>query len=554
MWIGGYHDDMLALEVIRGVDQGRTYPLPDGEPQLLGRSSEALPLTDRSVSRRHAELTPDGESWWLDDLQSANGTWLNGRRVEQRIALRVGDEITCGETVLRMVEAARLIGGPAAMADAPVDVPSGGTVAMSEQQELPATLEAAQARLRMLESLSSLVVSAGSASELLEHVVDMIMKEFSAETVFVLLSSKGEEGMPPFVKRGKHEAWSESIVQRVRNQRRPLLVIDAAVDPRFKNDESISKHGHRSLMATPLQMGDSIFGLILIEQREAPAAWTESDIRLLSAVSKQVSLAIVNADAAANKLQRARLISMGETVATISHAVKNIMQGLRGGAGAIELALSRGDLEMAGEAWPILSRNLDRIHDLTFNMLAWSRSASLETERVQVGPIIQEAIDLLAVQCRHRKVTIHLEGDQDLPPVPVDASAFHQAILNLLTNAIEAVSAKTGRIVVRLQVDDSCDWVIIGVEDNGDGIEPNRQAEVFQPFASSKGQRGTGLGLAVTRKIAEEHAGSLELDEAFTAGARFLLRLPLARDGDPGDTDTPRMPASNSPSAAEFDD
>ncbi|MCP4813711.1 MAG: HAMP domain-containing histidine kinase, partial [Planctomycetaceae bacterium] len=170
--------------------------------------------------------------------------------------------------------------------------------------------------------------------------------------------------------------------------------------------------------------------------------------------------------------------------------------------------------------------------DLTFNMLAWSRSASLETEQVQVGPIIQEAIDLLAVQCRHRKVTIHLEGDQDLPPVPVDASAFHQAILNLLTNAIEAVSAKTGRIVVRLQVDDSCDWVIISVEDNGDGIEPNRQAEVFQPFASSKGQRGTGLGLAVTRKIAEEHAGSLELDEAFTAGARFLLRLPLARDGD----------------------
>ena len=383
---------MLALEVIRGVDQGRIYPLPDGEPQLVGRSSEALPLTDRSVSRRHAELTPDGHTWWLRDLRSANGPWVNGRRLDDRVALTPGDEITCGETVLRFTHTDRLIGGPAALADPSGEIPAEGTVALSNPR--PQSPDAAQARL----------------------------------------------------------------------------------------------------------------------------------------------------------------ISMGETVATISHAVKNIMQGLRGGAGAIELALAKKDIEMANEAWPILSRSLDRIHDLTFNMLAWSRSASVETEPLQLGPIIKEAIDLLAVQCRHRKVTIQMEGQEDLPPVPVDASAFHQAILNLLTNAIEAIPAKTGRIRVVLQVDEPCQWVIVAVEDNGDGVEGSRQEEIFQPFTSSKGQRGTGLGLAVTRKIASEHGGTLQIDPDYSEGARFLLRLPLVRDGDPGDTDVPGSSAGTGPPIGEFDD
>ena len=141
-----------------------------------------------------------------------------------------------------------------------------------------------------------------------------------------------------------------------------------------------------------------------------------------------------------------------------------------------------------------------------------------------------------------------------MPPVPVDSSAFHQAILNLLTNAIEAVPAKTGCIGIELCVDEPCQWITISVEDNGQGVEKSRQVDIFQPFSSSKGQRGTGLGLAVTRKIAIEHGGTLEIDPEFTEGARFLLKLPLGVDGDPGDTDIPGTPIGSSSPASEFDD
>ena len=98
-----YDAGMLVLEVIEGPDLGGVFPLPQDEPQLIGRSSEALPLADPTISRRHAELTPDEGKWYLRDLESANGTYLNGRLLTERVALRVGDEVGCGATLFGLL-------------------------------------------------------------------------------------------------------------------------------------------------------------------------------------------------------------------------------------------------------------------------------------------------------------------------------------------------------------------------------------------------------------------------------------------------------------------
>ena len=92
---------MLVLHILQGPDRGKKFELPVDEPQLIGRSSESLALTDGTVSRRHAELTPDDGRWYLRDLDSSNGTFINGERISgDPVELSPGDQIRCGSTLV----------------------------------------------------------------------------------------------------------------------------------------------------------------------------------------------------------------------------------------------------------------------------------------------------------------------------------------------------------------------------------------------------------------------------------------------------------------------
>lgn len=407
------------LEVIEGPDAGSRFELPPGEPQLIGRSSEALAFSDKSISRRHAELTPGGGEWWLRDLRSRNGTFVNGAPVLDVVRLRDGDRVRCGDTVMR------------------VTADTGGS-----------RLDGASAGAR----------APGAA--------------------------------------------------------RPGRGAESSISP------------------------------------DAPDAL--------------------------------RLAAIGETIATLSHSIKNIMQGLRGGADAVELALQQGNLDRAREGWPILARNLDRVLALTLNMLAYAKDRPLDVDLEDPNATIREVAELLAAACRRKRIRLELDLDPDLPPIPMDAAAIHQAVVNLATNAIEAAPDRTGVVAIRTRfvlastgstgsggsagpvgitgssgssgssgsADSSAPIKATGstdsadpsgssarparceivVEDNGPGISPAQRPHLFEPFSSTKGQRGTGLGLAVTRKIAIQHGGDVSHEERSGGGTRMLLNLPAHSD------------------------
>ena len=137
-----------------------------------------------------------------------------------------------------------------------------------------------------------------------------------------------------------------------------------------------------------------------------------------------------------------------------------------------------------------------------------------------------------------------------MPPIPIDGNAIHQAVMNLLGNALDAAPAKTGVVTLRTRFLAESHEAQIAVSDNGPGISPERHEELFEAFHSTKGQRGTGLGLAVTRKIVEEHGGRIEVRSEPKQGATFIITLPSDRVVlDSGDTRLPRPLPS-----AELDD
>ncbi len=529
---------MLVLEVIEGPDFGGVFPLPKDEPQLIGRSSEALPLGDPTISRRHAELTPDGGKWYLRDLASANGTFLNGRLLNQRVALRIGDEVGCGSTLFRITEQASVLDSSIA-GDANFDTSAESIVVTS-----PHSLEAARNHLRMVHRLTAATAGTFDITAILRHLVAILVDEFKPDRcVGVLFDDENKIGTTieaTSQRIGNNAAtFSEAIILHACTEQSSIKIPNVAEDIRFVHDEGVIKSGVRSALCAPLIAHGNVLGAILLEITSENRRWSENELELLTTACGHGGLALLTAFLAHHRLQHERLAAMGETVASISHSVKNMLQGLRSGAGAIDLALGRGDLELAREGWPILARNLDRVYALTFNMLAWSRSNTTELSLVQIEPIIQDAVELVRGACNRRNVILHVSVQPDMPPVPIDATAILQVFLNVINNAIDATPSKTGVVAINATLDDVCEHVRITITDNGCGIEPENKDQVFRAFHSTKGQRGTGLGLAVARKVVHEHMGTIDLLEVHSGGTRCAISLPLDRDDNPDDTHGP---------------
>ncbi len=547
---------MLALECIRGPDRGRRFDLPPGEPQLIGRSSEALPVTDTSVSRRHAELTPDDGTWWIRDLDSANGTYVNGRRIAERVRLEPGDQVRCGSSLFILTGRAESATAPTArlLAEDELDVTIESSADPNEDSLVlasPDPVAAAGEHLRILTELVRIASETIATDQLLERVMDLVMAEFRADRGFILLGDLATGPLAVAVERhrepvipggpggpgGRGPAGtaagreripvSRTIIRHVRETGAGVLSTNAMNDERFASGDSVAAYGIRSAICVPIAAGDRTWGVIHIDSQLANFTFTDQQFGLLRAVGRLTAMSIRARELVDAHVRDERLAAMGQTVASLSHSIKNILQGLRGGADTIELALNKDDLGLAREGWPILARNLDRILNLTLNMLAYSREGGVDVELVDAGELIEDARQLIVRHCDARRIALVVDHDEHMPPVPADPVGMHQVLMNLLMNAVEAVPARRGVVTIGTSFDPEGGTWELRVSDNGPGMTPAERELAFVPFSSTKGQRGTGLGLAVTRKIMEQHGGRVVLETEPEVGTTVRAILPI---------------------------
>lgn len=566
---------MLVLSVIQGPDKGKVYELPHHEPQLIGRSGEALPITDTTVSRRHAELTPDDGAWYIRDLGSHNGTFVNGVRLTGRARLLSGDQIRVGATLF--------VFGATSSSDAGVirvlrpgqmetsierTLPSGeetlaGAVHLEPTSHEPAAPQrsVSEDQLRILYALMSLTARITDRRELLEQVLELVFAHFAARRGFVLLVDPADPAASaesPAVAAVKYAAApadaaeaqihvSRTILRHALKDSEGVLSTNAMTDPRFAAGDSVQRGQVRSAICSPIRFGERVFGVLYADTDLSTNAFSAPQLALLNAIGRHTGLALATMELSDKRLRSERLATIGQTVANLSHSIKNILQGLRGGADVVEIGLKKEDLNLAREGWAILRRNLDRIVGLSLNMLAFSRPRPVEVALTSIGPLIAECVQLLQGPAVAKGVAIITDADAMIPPIPIDAGQIHQCLVNIIANAVEAVEPETGAVTVRAALHPSAPaglervgpCVRVEVIDNGPGVPAARQAWIFEPFNTSKGLRGTGLGLPVARRIAREHGGDLTLRSREGEGATFCLFLPLA--GPPG---TPGDPAA----------
>jgi len=538
---------VATLYALRGPDKGCTFQTGD-DHVIIGRLSDQVQLTDDSVSRQHAELHRTNGSWTISDHNSSNGTFLNGRRIFGPTPLQDGDQIKLGASILVFSGHASVerVDGPQKIRDL-VDIDSepapGGSailsaIAASDDSVIlhpPESADQATAGSVMYQ-LAEMMGTVGGIDAFLERLADLVFAHLTVDCLVILMPDASTGQMVPravrFRTRQRRDRprinTSQTIISHVRTRREGILCANAMTDNRFAVDgsqDSIHRLGLRSVICVPIIAHDEVLGVLHVDCSMSHHTYTQEHLRLAIAIGRMAGLVIENARLLEERVRHERLAATGEAVAHLSHEIRNILQGLRSGADVIESGLARDRVPMIRTGWGIIRRGIDRAVVLATNMLTFSKERAPRRQMTQLNQIVVDAVADAQAPADEKSVMLLTELD-DVPAISTDPHGVQQVVGNLLLNAIDAVPSGSGRVNVHTHYDPDAAAAILVVTDNGPGIEAKHRDLIFEPFFSTKGHAGTGLGLAAARKIVQELDGRIEVDGLAGEGAVFRVILP----------------------------
>jgi signal transduction histidine kinase len=544
------------LLVIKGPEEGKLHRL-EGDEVVIGRDQSCeVSLDDKTLSRQHAKIVRNGNELAIEDLDSVNGVLVNGARIERSV-LKVDDRLTLGNVELQLRPAT---GEPSSVEKPahpglPNDEPTLLHQPLAQhivagQESEPASVMSITQTLsssmlmdllgRSHLSLSAMYRVIRIASSifdldvLLNKILDETFASVRAERAFVLLIDPNSDQLEIKASRWQKKegldqqvSISQNIISHVLEKKESVLVADAMADSKFGLADSVVLHKIRSAMCSPLRGRTRIVGIIHVDTTGS-GEFGQEDLMLLDAIGNAAGIAVENAQLYKDNIQNERLAAMGQAISGLSHYIKNILAAMETSHAMVEKALVAEDLTIISRVWKILRRSNQRISNLVLDMLAYSKERKPQTQSCQVNEICKEAAELChdRIQAKHAK--LHLALDQKLPHIEADVQGIHRCLLNILTNAIDALDEDGGEVKISTRQEGESE-VFITVEDNGAGIPEKILERIFDVFFSTKGSQGTGLGLAVTKKIIEEHGGNIEVQSSEDQGTKFTIKLPIGK-------------------------
>ncbi len=317
------------------------------------------------------------------------------------------------------------------------------------------------------------------------------------------------------------------IVGHVIDSRTSLVINDAQADPRFyKQVDEFTGFATRSILCVPMASSNRLWGAIEILNRLDGSPFTSDDQALCEAIASQAAIAIENANLHLSLVAGERLAAFGTTVAGIAHCIKNVLSAMEGGNFLLHQGIENSDLHTVNKGWDILSRNTRFIHDLVLDMLNYAREQALSLESIDFNLLVESAIAEVRNSLEQQGIELHYDAEADIGKVDLDRVGIRRCLLNLVTNAADAVTGKKdAKISIKVAASGANEVALI-IADNGAGITPENLTKIFEPFFTTKGSHGTGLGLAVTHKIVNDHGGRMLVDSTPGEGTRITLILP----------------------------
>ncbi|MBF0472494.1 MAG: GAF domain-containing sensor histidine kinase [Nitrospirae bacterium] len=392
---------------------------------------------------------------------------------------------------------------------------------IKELQNLIKTSQVIHSNIGDLDNL--LLVVANITTEMLDvEGSSVILKDEAAdELVFYAVSGDKASKLNNFrLKMG------EGVVGKCISTLSSIIVNDTKKDEDFttKVDDTI-KFVTRSLLCVPLMVDGRCIGALEAVNKKRNERFEEQHLMLADAVACQIAIAINNCQLHQEALKREKLAAVGEAVTGIAHCVKNMLNGLQGGMYMVKSELKKAGHDINSSSFEMFSQSIKRLSDLVQDMLTYSKERKPEYEKTNINSLVKSIVDLMQTKAREKKINLRMNAYDNIDDIMIDSKGIYRAVLNLVSNAIDACNeVENAEVNVVTQLDGK--EVIISIIDQGCGMDELTLASIFKAFFSTKGSKGTGLGLSVTQKIISENGGRIEVSSILGKGSTFKVLLP----------------------------
>jgi two-component system, NtrC family, sensor histidine kinase HydH len=317
-------------------------------------------------------------------------------------------------------------------------------------------------------------------------------------------------------------------------EKRPYNIIDASASP-LVGRKLRELLGVNSFAAVPLIAKDRVLGVIVVDNMFTQRPITDRDMRFLATFASQSSLAIENAIIHTNLetltrdirtmhkqlVHSEKMAALGTMMAEIAHEIRNPLVSIGGFTRRLAKKVRNEDTKRYID---IIMSEVTRLEGIINDNLQYIKEAPAQRGEEDLNAAVEDILTLYAEELLQKNIRVEKSLDAAISPLLIDVAQMRQAIINLVTNAMEAMESG-GVLTIRTYRIPGSGQVAVEIGDTGVGVTPQAMESMFNPYYTTK-QRGTGLGLPITRRIITAHGGTIEVGRRDEGGAVFTIKLP----------------------------
>jgi K+-sensing histidine kinase KdpD len=551
---------MPLIRFESGPDKGVAVPIKSRRVRL-GRSPEnEIVIQDDTVSAFHATISFLNRAHFIEDLESANGTYVNEIRIHRK-RLRDGDEIVIGTT--------RLVYHDVVEQDEAGEVPVRRRTSkelllpLDPKTPLPESVEAlgqAHENLKRIYEINGIISSIFDKGELTAKILDIIFQLFDADRGYILFVDKETGELELAAEKKKSDssedllavAFSRSIANRVLENEESVITSNAPEDERFKKKESILDGRIKSAMCVPIRGREEKLGVIYVDHRGQAGHFTDDHLQLLTMVGNSVGVAVENIRLYEDNLKMDVLKAVNEEmretnrklvelesakkdlINMVVHDMKNPVTNTMMGLDMIEIDSATTLSEQQTEHLQLAKRNQYKLSEMINNLLEISKleSGAIEIDKVNIDmlDLITRIVERHTALTKAENKTIEVAVDPSAQWATADARLVERIISNILSNALKH-SYPDSAIIVEVSPISNGGGIEVSIQDFGEGIPKEYHEEIFEKFCQvglrELGHKtDTGLGLAFCKMAVEAHGGAISVESEPGKGSRFTFSLP----------------------------